>query len=182
MGTYNQHNATREYSEGNPALPRPGSDKQGRIDIDIQTRKPKKFIILCDGTGQDSSGGTAQNPTNVTRLGRALAPNCWVKKEKGSNTNEQDQAEDDQYEEWEQIVSYHAGVGTLSGNNAFGVIFGNGLSEIVRSAYGFLASNWQNGDKIYIIGFSRGAYIARAIAGLVADHGLLTKRGRVVAL
>lgn len=55
-------------------------------------------------------------------------------------------------------------------------MFGDGLSEIVRSAYGFLASNWQNGDKIYIIGFSRGAYIARAIAGLVADHGLLTKR------
>jgi uncharacterized protein (DUF2235 family) len=57
------------------------------------------------------------------------------------------------------------------------VMFGTGLSEIVRAAYGFLANNWQEGDKIYIFGFSRGAYVARSVAGLVADHGLLTKRG-----
>lgn len=57
------------------------------------------------------------------------------------------------------------------------VVFGTGLSEIVRAAYGFLANNYDDGDKIYIFGFSRGAYIARSIAGLVADHGLLTKRG-----
>jgi len=59
----------------------------------------------------------------------------------------------------------------------FTVMFGTGLSEIVRAAYGFLANNWQEGDKIYIFGFSRGAYVARSVAGLVADHGLLTKRG-----
>lgn len=57
------------------------------------------------------------------------------------------------------------------------VVFGTGLSEIVRAAYGFLANNYEDGDKIYIFGFSRGAYVARSIAGLVADHGLLTKRG-----
>jgi uncharacterized protein (DUF2235 family) len=46
----------------------------------------------------------------------------------------------------------------------------------VRAAYGFLAHNYAQGDKIYCFGFSRGAYIARAIAGLVAEHGLLNKR------
>lgn len=56
-------------------------------------------------------------------------------------------------------------------------MFGTGLSEIVRAAYGFLASNWQDGDRIYVFGFSRGAYVARSVAGLVAEHGLLTKRG-----
>jgi hypothetical protein len=56
-------------------------------------------------------------------------------------------------------------------------VFGTGLSEIARAAYGFLANNYEDGDKIYIFGLSRGAYVARSIAGLVADHGLLTKRG-----
>lgn len=46
----------------------------------------------------------------------------------------------------------------------------------MRAAYGFLAHNYAHGDKICVFGFSRGAYIARAIAGLVAEHGLLNKR------
>jgi hypothetical protein len=56
-------------------------------------------------------------------------------------------------------------------------MFGQGLSEIVRAAYGFLVNNYSGNDKIYIFGFSRGAYIARALAGLVSNYGLLTKRG-----
>jgi uncharacterized protein (DUF2235 family) len=47
----------------------------------------------------------------------------------------------------------------------------------VRAAYGFLAHNYDVGDDIYFFGFSRGAYTARAIASLVAETGLLTKRG-----
>ena len=57
------------------------------------------------------------------------------------------------------------------------VVFVTGPSEIIRAAYGFLTNNYEDGDKIYIFGFPRGAYVARSIAGLVADHGLLTKRG-----
>lgn len=54
---------------------------------------------------------------------------------------------------------------------------GVGLSEKVRSAYAFLANNYVPGDRILIFGFSRGAYTARAIAGLVTKMGLLNKRG-----
>lgn len=54
---------------------------------------------------------------------------------------------------------------------------GVGLSAHVRSAYGFLVDNYDEGDKIYFFGFSRGAYTARAIAGLVVEMGLLTSRG-----
>jgi uncharacterized protein (DUF2235 family) len=64
----------------------------------------------------------------------------------------------------------------ISTNRRAGM-FGEGLSEIVRAAYGFLVNNYSAGDKIYIFGFSRGAYIARALAGLVSNYGLLTKRG-----
>lgn len=70
-------------------------------------------------------------------------------------------------------------------NEAFAVVyaayhpgaFGLGLSANVRAAYGFLAHNYEEGDQIYFFGFSRGAYTARAIAGLVAGMGLLNKRG-----
>jgi hypothetical protein len=55
--------------------------------------------------------------------------------------------------------------------------FSLGLSANVRAAYGFLAHNYEEGDQIYFFGFSRGAYTARAIAGLVAGMGLLNKRG-----
>jgi uncharacterized protein (DUF2235 family) len=55
-----------------------------------------------------------------------------------------------------------------------------GLSENVREAYGFLAHNFQvsdNGqpDEIYLLGFSRGAFTARSVGGLIASLGLLTK-------
>jgi hypothetical protein len=54
---------------------------------------------------------------------------------------------------------------------------GAGLSANVRAAYAFVAENYDEGDELYFFGFSRGAYTARAVAGLVADMGLLTPRG-----
>lgn len=54
---------------------------------------------------------------------------------------------------------------------------GLGVSANVRAAYGFLVDNYNDGDKIYFFGFSRGAYTARAIASMVCQLGLLTTRG-----
>lgn len=56
-------------------------------------------------------------------------------------------------------------------------VTGLGVSANVRSAYGFLADNYAEGDTICFFGFSRGAYTARAVAGLVCQWGLLTPRG-----
>lgn len=58
-------------------------------------------------------------------------------------------------------------------------MYGAGLSANIRAAYGFLAHNYDPdpGDEIFFVGFSRGAYTARSIAGLVTKLGLLTKRG-----
>jgi uncharacterized protein (DUF2235 family) len=50
---------------------------------------------------------------------------------------------------------------------------GSGLSEHVREAYGFLAHNYAAGDEIFLFGFSRGAYTARSVAGLISQAGLL---------
>lgn len=52
---------------------------------------------------------------------------------------------------------------------------GDGLGENVREAYSFLSNNYSRGDEIFLIGFSRGAYTARAVAGLISDIGLLRK-------
>lgn len=62
--------------------------------------------------------------------------------------------------------------------------FGEGLEENVRAAYGFIAHNFNperdsdgRYDEIYLFGFSRGAYTARSIAGLITQFGVLNKQG-----
>ena len=52
-----------------------------------------------------------------------------------------------------------------------------GISEHIREAYGFICNNYDPGDELFLIGFSRGAFTARCISSLVHDIGLLTKRG-----
>ena len=49
----------------------------------------------------------------------------------------------------------------------------------MREAYSFVANNYEDGDEIFMIGFSRGAFTARSVAGLIAGIGVLTKKGLV---
>ncbi|KAL4779433.1 hypothetical protein BJX76DRAFT_88591 [Aspergillus varians] len=139
----------------------------------------KRLIVCCDGkelyhgtlqiltitgTWQDATADSSEPPSNVTRLSRALSRTARVE-------------ENGVQREIPQIVYYQKGVGTGLGDRYFGGVTGVGLSANVRAAYGFLAENYSDGDKIYFFGFSRGAYTARAIAGLVCQWGLLTPRG-----
>ncbi|PTU20471.1 hypothetical protein P175DRAFT_0531806 [Aspergillus ochraceoroseus IBT 24754] len=124
----------------------------------------KRLIVCCDGTWEDATADSDQPPSNVTRISRALSRTAIVE-------------EDGQTREIPQIVYYQKGVGTGIGDKYFGGVTGIGLSANVRAAYGFLAENYNEGDKIYFFGFSRGAYTARAIAGIVCQLGLLTPRG-----
>jgi len=59
----------------------------------------------------------------------------------------------------------------------WGGVTGEGLSENIREAYGFLASNYDHGDEISLLGFSRGAFTARSICAMIDSVGLLTMRG-----
>ena len=110
--------------------------------------------------------GHPQNPSNVTRIARAVT------------------AEDDDHHA--QIVYYQAGVGTGIGlySHLIGGGLGQGLKENIREAYAFLASNYRGHhsdlpgtepDRIFLIGFSRGAFTARSIGGLISALGLLRK-------
>lgn len=110
------------------------------------------LIACCDGTWN-----TAAQPsvTNVFRLYRALA-------QKDANGRE-------------QVRHYDGGVGT--GGDLFswlrGGIAGAGLSAKVMEAYRWLTTTFEPGDYIALFGFSRGAYTARSVAGMIAACGLL---------
>lgn len=67
-------------------------------------------------------------------------------------------------------------MGTV-GDKIIGGISGFGLAEHVREAYAFIANNWEDGDEIVLIGFSRGAFTARSVGGLIANIGVMTKMG-----
>jgi hypothetical protein len=54
---------------------------------------------------------------------------------------------------------------------------GRGISENIREVYSFIAANYTPGDEIILIGFSRGAFTARSVAGMIKDIGLLTRDG-----
>lgn len=118
----------------------------------------KRLVVCCDGTWNDSDNGN--DFTNVVRLAWAIEP------------------QDARAGNIAQIVYYQSGVGT--GSDLLGKLGGGGvglgLSRNVRDAYAFLANNYARGDEIFLFGFSRGAYTARSIGGLIGYAGLLHKR------
>lgn len=120
----------------------------------------KNLIICCDGTWQELS---QRFPTNVTRLTRALAPTAT----RGGQTIP-------------QVIFYDDGVGVGTGvldktTRILGGALGHGLDRKVLEAYEFLVLNYQPGDRIFIFGFSRGAYTARSVAGLLRQVWILKR-------
>ena len=114
----------------------------------------KRLIVCSDGTWNRPSQA---NPTNVTQISRLIVP------VDGQGVH--------------QVVFYDWGLGT---GNLFdrltGGAFGTGLDRNIEDGYRFLVQNYSEGDEVYLFGFSRGAYTARSLAGLVRNCGLLQKR------
>ena len=59
--------------------------------------------------------------------------------------------------------------------SAWSVLTGSGLDWQIQTVYGALASRYQLGDEIFLIGYSRGAFAARSLAGLIDRVGLLRR-------
>src|SRR5690606_19012552 len=75
-----------------------------------------------------------------------------------------------------QLTYYGQGVGTgQSIDKLTGGAFGHGLEDNIFSAYRFLAFNYLPEDEIFLFGFSRGAYTARSLAGMIRKCGILSK-------
>ena len=73
-----------------------------------------------------------------------------------------------------QLHYYHPGVGTGGGLDAvLGGIGGYGLARNILACYRFLVHNYEEGDQIFLFGFSRGAYTVRSLAGMIRNCGLL---------
>jgi len=72
-----------------------------------------------------------------------------------------------------QRFFYDPGVGTLPLTRLRGDLSGYGLSENLLQGYDWLARRYAAGNEIWIFGFSRGAYTARSLAGLIRKCGLL---------
>jgi uncharacterized protein (DUF2235 family) len=119
----------------------------------------KNIVLCCDGTSNEYN--YAQ--TNVVRLYATLV---------------NDRAR--------QVTFYHPGLGTMGPPGALtkfdnwwtrtaGLAVGRGIENDIRDAYCFLMENYEEGDNVYLFGFSRGAYTARCISAVLYLYGLLHK-------
>lgn len=148
-----------------PPSREPSAGQLTRIrEPDGHHERPSKRLILCeDGSWLNSDSGSLRGaldiPSNVTRIARAI----------------QSISSDG----IPQVVYYHEGVGASGGiaDRIYGGVTANGLAEIIREGYTYIANNYYPGDEVFIFGFSRGAFTARSIAGLISSIGVLTKKG-----
>lgn len=120
------------------------------------------LIVCCDGTWntpEDEQGGVPV-PTNVVRIYNALA-----------EVDSSGQA---------QRKYYHPGVGTDGGwwQRLIGGGLGVGLDGNIMSAYRWLGANYKKNDRIFLFGFSRGAFTVRSLAGMISECGLLDLSGQ----
>ena len=121
---------------------------------------PKNIVICCDGTGNEY----CSRVTNVLKLFSILP---------GNNSR--------------QISWYNPGIGTYAlpaaltsvarfVTKVLGLGFGLGMTKNIVDAYLYLMNTYRSGDKVFIFGFSRGAYTARAVAAMIRKIGLLEYR------
>ena len=115
----------------------------------------KHLVVCCDGTWNrpDHIDQGVAAPTNVAKIALALA--------------DEDTAGN------RQLLHYQAGVGTRPLEHLLGGGFGVGLSRNLMECYRFVVENYEPGDELYFFGFSRGAFTARSLAGLVRNSGIL---------
>lgn len=118
----------------------------------------KKLIVFCDGTWNRIDETDAQGDSCVSNVAKLFESTCF----NDGNGNV-------------QITHYIQGIGTKWYDKFIGGIFGWGISENIKDGYKFLCSNYENGDEIYLFGFSRGAFTARSLAGLIHNMGILKR-------
>lgn len=120
----------------------------------------KRIVICCDGTWKRVD---SVHPTNVVKLAQATEPRSA--------------------DALTQVTCHLDGVGTGRGtgraakavDRVLGGLFGQGLMQALEAAYRFLMFNYAPGDEIFLFGYSRGAYTARSLAGMIRTCGLLER-------
>ena len=119
----------------------------------------KNILICLDGTKNEVKAKAVTNVFNIAEFADLTKPD-------------------------EQVLYYGPGVGTMAPPSAWtglaqrisltgGMALGHGMRQDIAEAYTYLMDTWQPGDKVFVFGFSRGAYTARALCGMLYRIGLL---------
>ena len=129
---------------------------------------PKNIVVFSDGTGQDGGARIEARLSNVYKLYRAsrIGPDTSI-------------------DPVDQIAFYDPGLGTDSDSHGLGrigktlykwaaSIAGRGIATNIADCYEFIINHWHPGDRIFLFGFSRGAYTARCIAQVLSLCGVPT--------
>ncbi|OQR93352.1 hypothetical protein ACHHYP_02628 [Achlya hypogyna] len=112
------------------------------------TAVPKRIGIFLDGTWNEK-----QTQTNVWRLYMQMAEGT--------------------FNHVHQIRKYFVGVGNSVGTWVIGGAFAYGMTDIIRNAYLWLVEHYNDGDEIFLFGFSRGGFEVRALLGMLGSIGLM---------
>ncbi|KAF2773127.1 hypothetical protein EJ03DRAFT_387383 [Teratosphaeria nubilosa] len=142
--------ATEDTKDDLPKLPRNiralRDGKNGKVS-------GRTIVVLLDGTGDKFDADNS----NIVHL-----VSCLKKADPS------------------QVSYYQSGIGTYDAGGlsngmkaAMDMAVGSGLGVHIRDAYQFLTQNYHDGDRICLFGFSRGAYTARCLAGMIHKVGLL---------
>jgi uncharacterized protein (DUF2235 family) len=132
----------------------------------------RNIVILSDGTGQRGGVFFDEARSNIYKLFRAtrIGPDSAIDPER-------------------QIAFYDPGLGTGRSPDGspitwFRTIYnylsqatGLGLTHNIVDCYAALIRLWRPGDRIYLFGFSRGAYTVRCLAAVIAYCGIPTRDG-----
>jgi uncharacterized protein (DUF2235 family) len=140
---------------------------------------PKNILIFSDGTGQSGGVTFDENRSNIYKLFRAtrVGPDSTI-------------------DPSEQVAFYDPGLGSPRDNhfpfgwfgrkiyNAISEGTGFGITANIIDCYAALIRLWRPGDRIFLFGFSRGAYTVRCLAAVIAYCGIPTKmpNGKAVRL
>lgn len=133
-------------------------------------KKSRNIILFADGTANSAASASK---TNVWRLFEALdlGPDRSTSDDGDLSIRSIDS------ENYQQLAFYNDGVGT-SGWIWWQYLaqgLGLGVSKNVKNLYRQLCRHYQPGDKIYVFGFSRGAYTARVLCDMVSTCGILDR-------
>lgn len=130
---------------------------------------PKNLVVFSDGTGQDGGVRPEQRVSNVYKMYRV----CRT-------------GPDSAIDPAEQVAFYDPGLGTDIGATALTApvrfvqkllasVTGRGITTNIVDCYEFIINHYRPGDRIFLIGFSRGAYTARCVANLLMLCGVPTR-------
>lgn len=134
-----------------------------------ETGMPKNIVVFSDGTGQDGGVRPEQRMSNIFKMYRASRP-----------------GPDSVVDPREQVVFYDPGLGTAAGatgvtamtraaSKLLASVTGRGITTNIADCYEFIINHYRPGDRIWLFGFSRGAYTARSVATVLRLCGVPTK-------